>query len=91
MPPLDRGEAEGLVQAQENEVGFFITDDLDARKISEKRGLTPIGTARLLARFHLEGHAEDVNLLVQKLRADLHSRISNAVVEEAQAIAHLPI
>jgi predicted nucleic acid-binding protein len=91
IPPLDRGEAERLVQAREREVKFVITDDLDARRISERQGLTPIGTARLLARLHLEGHAEDAKLLVYKLRRDLRCRISDVVVEEAIASAHLAI
>jgi predicted nucleic acid-binding protein len=88
---LDEGEAEGLVQAQEKEAEFFIADESRARSISERRGLTPVGTVRLLARLCLEGHAENARALVLKLRRDLNFRVRNDVVESAIASAGAPI
>jgi predicted nucleic acid-binding protein len=87
---LDEGEAEALVQASEKGVAVFIGDEKDARSMSEKRGLRPVGTARLLARMHLEGYAAETGTLVQKLRRDLNCRITDQVVREAIRIAETP-
>jgi hypothetical protein len=88
---LHEGEAEALTQAQEKFARFFIADDRRARQIGEKRGLTPVGTLRLLARLNLEGHAPEVKALVHKLRRELGFRVSEAVVQEALAMAPKPI
>lgn len=58
---LDEGEAEALVQASEKGIPVFIGEDRDARSASVKRGLRPVGTARLLARMHLEGYAGETS------------------------------
>ena len=88
---LDPGEAEGLIQAQEKEARYFIGDDKRARDTSVGYGLTPVGTARVLARLHLEGQADDTAALIRKLRRDLRFRISQQVVDEAIAPAAKPI
>jgi predicted nucleic acid-binding protein len=87
---LDEGEAEALVQASEKGVSVFIGDEIDARNMSEKRGMRPIGTARLLARMHLEGYADDTETLVRKLRRDLNYRITDQLVRDAIRIADNP-
>jgi len=84
---LDQGEAEALAQAQEKMAGFFIGDEKRARQISENMGVKAVGTARLLARLHLEGYAGEPRELVEKLRKDLNCYLSNEVVEEAVARA----
>jgi predicted nucleic acid-binding protein len=88
---LDPGEAEGLIQAQERRARYFIGDDKGARDTSVGYGLTPVGTARLLARLHLEGQADDPTALVRKLRRDLDFRITPQVLDDAIALAPKPI
>jgi len=87
---LDPGEAEALVQASEMGVAVFIGDEKDARNMSERRGIRPIGTARLLARLHLEEYAAETGQLVRKLRRDLNCRITDQVVQDAIRIAAEP-
>jgi uncharacterized protein len=88
---LHEGEAEALIQAQEQAATFFIGDEKRARQIAEKMGLTPVGTVRILARLSRDGLAAEPKFLVRKLRRDLHFRVSDHVVEEAIAIAPEPI
>ncbi|SRR6266567_7595465 len=88
---LGGGEAEGLVQAQEKAVAFFIADEKLARDQAARQGLKSVGTVRLLARLSLEGHAEDTPLLVARLRKDLKFRIEDALVDGAIADAVIPI
>ncbi len=85
---LDEGEAEALVQAQEQGVSVFIGDEKPAREMGERMGIRPVGTARILARLHAEGLASDPHHLVNKLRKDLGCRITDAVVSQAVAKAH---
>jgi predicted nucleic acid-binding protein len=90
-PDVDEGEAEGLVQAQEKNAGFFIGDEKRARQIAEAQGLKPVGTTRILARLNLEGRAEKTDSLVKRLRADLRFRVADRIVQEAIARAPEPI
>jgi hypothetical protein len=91
MNQLHEGEAEALVQAEEKAAGFFIGDEKRAREIGRLKGFKPVGTVRLLARLHLEGRATEPMALVRKLRRDLKFRASEAVVNEAIAMASQPI
>lgn len=88
---LDAGEAEGLVQAQERGAEFFLVDERKARAIGVRQGLTLYGTLRLLARFCLEGYAEDMWTLVEKLRTEQDFRVGDEVVRKAIASAEIPI
>jgi predicted nucleic acid-binding protein len=88
---LDAGEAEGLVQAQERGAEFFLVDELRAREIADRQGLTLYGTAGLLARLSLEEHAGDIWKLVGRLRKELGFRVSDEVVAKAIASAETPI
>jgi predicted nucleic acid-binding protein len=88
---LGSGEAEGLVQAQEKQASFFIADEKLARDHAARQGLAAVGTLRLLARLSLEGHAEDVTILVARLRRDLRFRVDDALVTGAIAEASIPI
>lgn len=88
---LGAGEAEGLVQAQERGAEFFLVDERKAREVGVRQGLTLYGTVRLLARFCLEGYAEDVWALVRKLRKERDFRVADEVVRKALASAELPI
>jgi predicted nucleic acid-binding protein len=88
---LDAGEAEGLVQAQEQGAEFFLVDERKARQIGERQGLTPYGTVGLLARLCLEGYAEDIWVLVEKLRKERGFRVGDEIVRRAIASAEMPI
>jgi len=88
---LDAGEAEGLVQAQERGADFFLVDERKARTIGLRQGLVPYGTVRLLARFCLDGFSADPRALVRILRRDLRFRVGDDVVEQAIALAGIPI
>jgi predicted nucleic acid-binding protein len=88
---LDAGEAEALVQAQERGAEFFLVDERKARTISMRRGLTPYGTVRLLARFCLEGYAADTWALVRRLKKERDFRVGDEVVRRAIASAEMPI
>jgi predicted nucleic acid-binding protein len=88
---LDEGEAEALVQAQEKAALFFIGDEKRARDFGENKGLKCVGTARVLARLNLEGHAPDPNTLLRKLRREVHFWASDEVLEQAIAMASEPI
>ncbi len=90
LSELHHGEAEALVQAQEQGAAFFIGDEKKARKISENMGLKPIGILRIIARLHLEGYSSDPHSLVRKLRKDLNYRVTDELVQRAMETAHLP-
>lgn len=91
LDEVDEGEAEALAQATERGAAFFIGDEKRARVVGKNKGLTPVGTVRILARLRLEGRAGDTRALVRKLRGDLGFRVSDAVVRKAIALAAEPI
>jgi predicted nucleic acid-binding protein len=88
---LGAGEAEGLVQAQERGVAYFIADEKLARDLAVRQGLRSVGTLRLIARLSSEGHAEEVTVLVKRLKKDLGFRAQDALVSRAIAQASIPI
>jgi len=90
LSKLHHGEAEALVQAQEQGATFFIGDEKRARKVAENMGLKPVGVLRIIARLHIEGFADDPNSLVRKLRKDLNYRVTDELVQKAIETAHLP-
>jgi predicted nucleic acid-binding protein len=88
---LDQGEAEALLQAQERNAAYFICDEKRARQIGEAQGLKLVGTLRILARLHLQGQSQATNFLANKLRKDLKFRVSDELIDQAIALAELPI
>lgn len=88
---LDLGEAEAIIQAQENHGAIFLGDERRARSIAKAKGLKTVGTVAILARLHLEGLAAETRTLVAKLRRDLDFRVNDEVVAECIAKAHEPI
>ncbi len=88
---LGVGEAEALVQAREKGATFFIVDEKRAREVGERMGLKPIGTLRILARLHREGHVEDPQALLSNLRKEVGYRITDEIIHEAMAKADEPI
>jgi predicted nucleic acid-binding protein len=88
---LDLGEAEAIIQAQENAADYFIGDEKRARKVAENMERKAIGTLRILARLNWEGRAPELNRMVEKLRRDLRYRVSDELVQEAIGKASEPI
>lgn len=91
LPELDRGEAEAISQAQELPANIFIGDEKEARNIAANMSITPVGTARIIARMHLENYASEPRGLIKKLRKDVNFHIADRVVEEAIRLASTPI
>lgn len=88
---LDRGEAEAISQAQELPASMFIGDEKKARRTAAYMRITPVGTARIIARMNLEEYAEDPRRLIRKLRKDLNCYIAEELVEDAIRMAATPI
>ncbi len=88
---LDLGEAEAVIQAQENDARFFVGDEKRARKVARNMGRKAVGTLAILARLELEGRAPELNQMVGKLRRDLHFRVSDELIKEAVEKASEPI
>jgi predicted nucleic acid-binding protein len=87
---LDEGEAEALVQASTVGAAVFIGDEKAGRTMSLNRGIRPIGTARLLARLHVEGLAADAMTLMKKLKRDLGCYVADRIVHDAISDASKP-
>jgi len=88
---LDLGESEAIIQAQEQSAAFFIGDEKRARQVARNIGPKAIGTLGILARLHLDGRAPELELTVEKLRRDLHFRVSHELIKEAVERASEPI
>lgn len=80
-----------MIQAQERGAEFFLVDERKAWEIGVRQGLILYGTLRLLARFCLEGYAEDIWALVRTLRKERDFRVGDEVVNKAIASAETPI
>ncbi len=91
LAELDLGEAEAIIQAQENDAPFFIGDEKRARDIASNMGQKPVGTLAILARLALDGHAPEFTRMVGKLRRDLQFRVSDGIVRQAIETAPEPI
>ena len=88
---LDLGEAEAVIQAQEQDASFFIGDEKRAREVARNMGQKPIGTLAILARLERDGQAPELARMVSKLRRDLHFRVSDELVKQAIETAAEPI
>jgi predicted nucleic acid-binding protein len=88
---LDRGEAEALVQTQEQRALFFIGDEPLAREIAANMGRRVIGTAAILARLNLIGLAGDPRLLINELRKAENFYITEEVLGQAIESASTPL
>ena len=91
QPELHEGEAEALIQAQEQRALFFVGAERRARGIAVRMGMKAVGTLRLLARLNLEGRARELPDLVRVLRQDLGFRVSDEIVRQAIDLASEPI
>lgn len=80
--PIDRGEAEAIIQARERGIGAILIDDLQGRRLAEQHSLQVRGTIGLLIEFKKIGFIKAVRPLVETLRRDLHFRISEELLTE---------
>jgi|SRR6185503_3012563 len=65
---VDKGEASAIALAHEIENKYLITDDLEARKLSIKLGLSIIGTLGILLRAKQEGYISAVKPFVELIK-----------------------
>jgi len=65
---VDKGEASAIALAHEIENKYLITDDLEARKLSIKFGLSVIGTLGVLLRAKQQGHISAVKPFVELMK-----------------------
>ncbi|MDB5001784.1 MAG: hypothetical protein JWQ34_9 [Mucilaginibacter sp.] len=65
---VDKGEASAIAMAQETENQYLITDDLEARKLSAKLGLSVIGTLGVLLRAKQEGHIDLIKPFLEQIK-----------------------
>lgn len=88
LTPIDRGEAETIIQASElqirgHRVADVLIDDQNGRKIAQHLGLNVKGTVRVLALFNRDRIIKEaVRPLIEKCKEDLGFRISNNVVNQ---------
>jgi uncharacterized protein len=91
QPGLDLGEAEAIIQAQEQGAEFFIGDERRAREVAKSMDKKAVGTLGILARLHRVGLAPELGVIVDKLRRDLRYRVSDELVQKAVENASEPI
>jgi predicted nucleic acid-binding protein len=65
---VDKGEASAIALAHEIENKYLITDDLEARKLSIKLGLSVIGTLGVLLRAKQQGYINAVKPFVELMK-----------------------
>ncbi len=65
---VDKGEASAIALAREIENKYLITDDLEARKLSIKLGLSVIGTLGVLLRAKQNGYINAVKSAVELMK-----------------------
>lgn len=65
---VDKGEASAIALAHEIENKYLITDDLGARKLSIKLGLSIIGTLGVLLRAKQEGYINAVKPFIELMK-----------------------
>lgn len=78
----DPGEASAIALAHEIENQFLITDDLEARRIALKVGLSVIGTIGVLIRAKAAGHIDLIKPLIDQMR-QTNFRISDELYKTA--------
>jgi predicted nucleic acid-binding protein len=86
---VDRGEAEAIVLAIEENIQRILIDDNKGRRTARKEGLTPLGTVGVLLIAKEKGLIPDVRLCLDTL-IDNDIRFSeslyNAALQKAQEI-----
>jgi predicted nucleic acid-binding protein len=78
--PIDRGEAEVIIQARERGVLEVLIDDKEGRKIATRHTLTVRGTLGVLIEFKKLDIVKEIKPLVETLGSKL--RISSKLLRE---------
>ena len=65
---VDKGEASAIALAHEIENKYLITDDLEARKLAIKLGLSIIGTLGVLLRAKQVGYINAVKPFIELMK-----------------------
>jgi uncharacterized protein len=82
LAPIDRGEAEAIIQARERGVSEVLMDEGVDRIIAQRHNLKVKGTLGLLKEFNQMGIVDEIKPLVEKLRKDLNFRISPKLLKQ---------
>jgi predicted nucleic acid-binding protein len=83
---LDSGESEVIALALEMQAERVILDDLDARRLARRVGVTPFGTLGLLLAARLRGDLESLRVEIDRLRQAgfrISPALAQALLEEA--------
>lgn len=67
MADLDAGESEVIALALELEAERVILDDLDARRLAQRLGVSPVGTLGLLLAAKLRGELQSLRAEIDRL------------------------
>jgi len=77
---VDPGEASAIALAHEIESNYLITDDLQARKLATKLGLTIIGTLGILLRAKQKSHIDLLRPYLERI-VKTNFRISSDLID----------
>ena len=83
---LDKGEAEAIVLAMENEIPDILIDEHKGRRLARLNGLQPIGTLGVLIQAKKAGYISELKPCLDKL-VENNIRISNALYQRALMLA----
>lgn len=83
--PIDVGEVETILLAQQRSVGQVLIDNAHARKAARQAGLTPKGTIGLLLTAYRRGHLSlpEFELLIHNIKARPDLWINERLCDEA--------
>lgn len=82
---LDPGEAEAISLAHEHN-GILLIDERKGRNVALKRGISIVGTGRILVTAKQKGFLERVDVALNKLRSSGY-RLSDSLCEELIRLA----
>lgn len=83
---IDKGEAEAIALALENNITNILMDDYRGRKQALLQGLQPIGTIGILLQGKKVNQINEIKPLIEILLKN-NIRISQALIEEALRLA----
>lgn len=78
---IDKGEASSIALALKMEKATLILDDIKARKVADKLGLTYTGTLGVIVKSKLTGIIASVNPIIAKIK-NTNFRLSDRLIEE---------
>jgi uncharacterized protein len=84
---LDRGEAEAIALAVENQSSLLLIDERDGRQVARALGVEMTGTLGVLLRAKTTGHIAAIEPLIKELIQDHNFRLHPSLVERILAEA----